>query len=62
MLVLTRKAGENIHIGDNIVVSVVRTTGGRVQLGIHAPRNVSVRREELPIKESDRIHQEALEP
>jgi len=47
MLVLTRKAGQNIHIGDEIVVSIVRTHGGRVRLGIEAPRNVAIRRDEI---------------
>jgi carbon storage regulator len=48
MLVLTRKEGESVHIGGNIVVTVVATTGSRVRLGIEAPRNTSIRRNELP--------------
>jgi carbon storage regulator len=47
MLVLTRKTGEGIQIGNDIVVSVVWTSGQRVRLAIDAPRNVSIRREEL---------------
>ncbi|MEX2306225.1 MAG: carbon storage regulator [Pirellulales bacterium] len=50
MLVLTRKAGENIRIGDNIIITVLRTSGGRVRLGIEAPRGISIRRDELLIK------------
>ena len=47
MLVLTRKPGEQIHIGDNIVVTVLGLQGGRVRLGITAPAEVPIRREEL---------------
>ena len=54
MLVLTRKAGQIIHSGDEIVVSIVRTHAGRVRLGIEAPRNVAVRRDEIPACESSR--------
>lgn len=50
MLVLSRKAGERIWIGDNISVTVVRITGGGVRLGIEAPDELSVVREELKIK------------
>lgn len=46
MLVLTRKTGEEIIIGDGIRVKVLDTSGGRVRLGITAPRNVSVHRSE----------------
>jgi carbon storage regulator len=53
MLVLTRKAGQNIRIGEDIVVSIVRTRGGRVRLGIEAPRHVSVRREEISARGSN---------
>lgn len=51
MLVLTRKAGQNIHIGENIVISVFRIKGQRARLGITAPRGVTIRREELLIKD-----------
>lgn len=47
MLVLTRKAGERIWIGDDISVTVVRITGGGVRLGIEAPHELPVVREEL---------------
>jgi carbon storage regulator len=48
MLVLSRKVGEKIQIGDDITVVVTRVTGRRVTLGISAPRAVSVVRSELP--------------
>lgn len=47
MLVLGRKPGERILIGDDIVVTVVRFNGGTVRLGIEAPRDFPVIREEL---------------
>ncbi len=47
MLVLTRKKGEKIVIGDNIVLTVVDIKGDQVQLGIEAPRDIPVHREEV---------------
>jgi carbon storage regulator len=47
MLVLSRKKGERITIGDAIIVTVLRSSGGRVTLGITAPDAVSVQRTEL---------------
>ncbi len=50
MLVLSRKVGERIWIGDEISVTVVRITGGGVRIGIEAPAELSVIREELKAK------------
>jgi carbon storage regulator len=47
MLVLTRKLGESIRIGDNIIVKVVDLDSRHVKLGIDAPKSVSVNREEI---------------
>ena len=47
MLVLTRKVGERIHIGDGIVVTVVRLQSDKVRIGIEAPSQVAVHREEI---------------
>ena len=47
MLVLSRKADQSIHIGDEIRITVVRIRGNRVKLGIEAPGEVSVLRGEL---------------
>ena len=47
MLVLTRKVGERIHIGDGIVVTVVRIQNDKVRVGIEAPSNVAIHREEV---------------
>ncbi|MGB7327338.1 MAG: carbon storage regulator [Rubripirellula sp.] len=52
MLVLSRKAGQRIYIGDDIVITLAKVAGNRVTIGIEAPREVSVRRRELtPCKE-----------
>ena len=50
MLVLSRKVGERIWIGDKISVTVVRITGGGVRIGIQAPPELAVVREELKAK------------
>jgi carbon storage regulator CsrA len=47
MLVLSRKAGEKIQIGDSITVTVTRIAGNRVTLGVSAPKNVRIVRSEL---------------
>lgn len=48
MLVLSRKIGETFIIGEDVEVMVTQIGKGRVRLGISAPRNVEVRRGELP--------------
>lgn len=47
MLVITRKKGESILIGDNIEVTVVKLDDGSVKLAINAPKSVSILRKEL---------------
>lgn len=47
MLVITRKVGETIIIGDNIEVKVARVDGGQVRLAITAPREIPVHRGEI---------------
>ncbi len=47
MLILTRKSGETIRIGDDISISVIEIRGNQVRLGITAPRNVTVHRQEV---------------
>ncbi len=54
MLILTRKVGETIVIGDNIRVSVLSVQGNQVRVGVDAPRDVVVHREEI----YDRIQSE----
>lgn len=64
MLVLSRKVGERIWIGDEIAITVVRITGGGVRLGIEAPEELSVVREELKIKmeQSDKASDDKTPP
>jgi carbon storage regulator len=47
MLVETRQVNEKIMIGDNIVVTIIRIEQGQVRIGIEAPREIKVLREEL---------------
>jgi carbon storage regulator len=47
MLVLSRKQNERIRVGDSVVVTVVRVSGDKVRIGIEAPANVRVLRDEL---------------
>jgi carbon storage regulator len=51
MLVLSRKLGEKIYIGENICITVVDIDRGKIRLGIEAPRDVPIFRQELlPLK------------
>jgi len=52
MLVLTRKIGERLIVGDNIAITLVQIHGNQVRLGIDAPREVNVRREEVEKREA----------
>ncbi|TWU39966.1 hypothetical protein Q31b_32820 [Novipirellula aureliae] len=54
MLVLSRKVGERITIGDDVQIIITRFAGGRVSLGIDAPKHVAVRRHELESRPMDR--------
>jgi carbon storage regulator len=47
MLILTRKAGETIRIGDAIIVRVLEVRGNQVRLGVEAPADVRIYREEI---------------
>ena len=47
MLILTRKVGETLTIGDNIEVTVLEVRGGQVRIGVSAPRDVVVNRKEI---------------
>ena len=47
MLVLTRKVGESFVIGDDITITVVRVVGGGVRIGIEAPNDCPIMRQEL---------------
>jgi len=47
MLILTRRVGETVVIGEDIVVTVLSIKGNQVRIGVQAPKEVSVHREEL---------------
>lgn len=61
MLVLSRRVGESIVIGDDVTVTVLEVRGDVVRLGIKAPRSVSVHREEL-LRELEETNREAASP
>ena len=60
MLVLTRKIGEQLQIGDDVVVTIVRIGDGGIRIGIEAPPEYSIVREELMA--GDPEPQPAVEP
>lgn len=47
MLVITRRSGESIHIGDNMEITVLSIQGNQARIGIKAPKEISVHREEI---------------
>lgn len=47
MLILTRRVGESIMIGEEVVVTVLGVKGNQVRIGVNAPKEVSVHREEI---------------
>ena len=47
MLILTRRVGETIIIGDDVTITVLGTKGNQVRIGVNAPNHVSVHREEI---------------
>lgn len=47
MLILTRRAGETLMIGDNVSITVLGVKGNQVRIGVNAPKDISVHREEI---------------
>jgi carbon storage regulator len=60
VLILTRRTGETVMIGDNVTVTVLGVKGNQVRLGINAPRDMRVDREE--IRERINREQQGTEP
>lgn len=56
MLILTRRVGESLMVGDDITVTVLGVKGNQVRIGVNAPRDVAVHREEIyeRIQEDDK--------
>jgi carbon storage regulator len=52
MLILSRRESESVHLGDDIVLTIVRVSGEKVRIGIQAPSHIKVLRNELEVEDS----------
>ncbi len=50
MLILARRSGESIRIGDEMVVTILSVQGNQVRIGVEAPRDIAVHREEVYLR------------
>jgi carbon storage regulator len=64
MLILTRRVGETLRIGSDVSVTVLAVRGRQIRIGITAPRNVVVHREELyeRLRREQRLHDSRMRP
>lgn len=60
MLILTRRVDESLVIGDNVTVTILGVKGNQVRIGVDAPRDVSVHREELAQKQDGKNQKSPL--
>tara|TARA_B100001109_G_scaffold102924_1_gene83877 strand:- start:321 stop:503 length:183 start_codon:yes stop_codon:yes gene_type:complete len=58
MLILTRKSGESLMIGEDVSVTVLGVKGNQVRIGINAPKDISVHREEVFDKIKDKSEED----
>ena len=64
MLILTRRVGETVMIGDDVTITVLGVKGNQVRVGINAPKHVAVHREEIyeRIKREQQTEESAEQP
>ena len=61
MLILSRKMGQSIHVGDSVTVTVLGVARGQVKIGIDAPRELAVHREEIYRRIQDELSRDTSE-
>ena len=62
MLILTRRIGETLMVGDEVTVTVLGVKGNQVRLGVNAPKDVAVHREEIYERIQEEQEKDAPEP